>query len=83
VQSVVVLLRREADGPKLSGRLQDHLASGLLYHEFLYNVVRVWDLPAEEILGGGIATLPLAPIASVSSVELPGLIRRMGDRLNR
>ncbi|MFI5455906.1 MAG: Rpn family recombination-promoting nuclease/putative transposase [Isosphaerales bacterium] len=83
VQSVVVLLRREADGPNLSGLLQDHLPSGVRYHEFLYNVVRVWERPAEEILAGDIATLPLAPIASVSSAELPGLIRRMEDRLKR
>jgi predicted transposase YdaD len=28
VQSIVVLLRREADGPSLSGLLQDHLPEG-------------------------------------------------------
>jgi len=81
VQSVVVLLRREADGPNLSGLLQDHLRYGVRCHEFLYNVVRVWARPAEEILAGDLATLPLAPITNVSSAELPGLIRRMEDRL--
>ena len=36
--------------------------------------MRVWERPAEKILAGNIATLPLAPIASVSSAELPALI---------
>ena len=33
-----------------------------MYHEFRYNVVRTWERPADEILAGGLATLPLAPL---------------------
>jgi predicted transposase YdaD len=80
VQSIVVLLRRQADGPALTGMRQDRLPDGVLYHDFRYNVVRVWEKTAEEILAGNVATLPLAPIASVSAAELPGLIRRMEER---
>ena len=80
VQSVIVLLRRKADGPDLTGKLEDHLPSGALYHDFRYNVVRVWERPADEILAGNIATLPLAPIARVSSTELPAVIKRMEER---
>jgi predicted transposase YdaD len=81
VQSIVVLLRRAADGPRLSGELEDRLPSGALYHHFRYNVVRIWEQPVNEILAGSIATLPLAPIARVSSLELPGVIKRMQERL--
>ena len=83
VQSVVVLLRREADGPELTGLLQHRLPDGLLYHEFRYNVVKVWERPVEEILAGDLATLPLAPIARVSAGELPRIIKLMDERIER
>ena len=83
VQSVVVLLRREADGPQITGLLQHRLPDGLLYHEFRYNVVKVWERPVEEILAGDLATLPLAPIARVSAGELPRIIQLMDERIER
>jgi predicted transposase YdaD len=81
VQSVALLLRPEADGPAMSGLLQHRLPDGLLYHEFRYNVVRIRERPVEEILAGGLATLPLAPIARIAADDLPGLIRRMERRI--
>ncbi len=53
-----------------------------LYHDFRYNVARVWERPVDEILAGDFATLPLAPIADVSSTELPVVIKRMGERFD-
>jgi predicted transposase YdaD len=83
VQSVVVLLRKEADGPQITGLLQHRLPDGLLYHEFRYNVVKVWERPVEEILAGDLATLPLAPIARISAGELPRIIQLMDERIER
>jgi predicted transposase YdaD len=57
------------------------LPDGLLYHEFRYNVVKVWERPVEEILAGDLATLPLAPIAQVSAGELPRIIQAMDQRI--
>jgi predicted transposase YdaD len=82
VQSIALLLRPEADGPALSGLLQQRLPDGFLYHEFRYNVVRIWERSVEEILAGGLATLPLAPIAKISAGELPELIRRMEQKID-
>jgi predicted transposase YdaD len=82
VQSVIVLLRRQADSSGLSGKFEDHLPSGFLYHDFRYNVVRVWELPPKKILSGNIATLPLAPIARVSPTELRTVIKRMEKRFD-
>jgi predicted transposase YdaD len=45
-------------------------------------VVRVWQLPPEPLLAGGLALLPLAPISAVTEAELPGIIQRMGQRLS-
>ena len=48
---------------------------------FRYQVVRVWQLPPEPLLTGGLALLPLAPISAVTAAELPGIIERMKQRL--
>ena len=43
----------------------------------------VWELPVDRILAGGIATLPLAPVSTVTPADLPGVIDRMRERLDR
>jgi predicted transposase YdaD len=83
VQSVVVLLRESADGIELTGLLEDRLPDGFLYHQFRYNVVRVWELAVEDILSGDLATLPLAPISRVPTGELPRIIQLMDERIER
>ena len=45
--------------------------------------MRIWERPVEEILAGGMATLPLAPIALVSSAQLPEVVRRMQQRFTQ
>jgi hypothetical protein len=81
VQTIFVLLRPEADGPRFTGTLEEELPDGTGYLSFRYNVVRIWELRAAEILAGDLATLPLAPIARVSDEELPAVIRRVGERI--
>ena len=83
VQSMALLLCPDADGPAMTGLLQHRLPDGLIYHEFRYNVLRTWERPADEILAGGLATLPLAPLARVKENELPTVIQAMQQRLDR
>ena len=83
VQSMALLLCPGADGPAMAGLLQHRLPDGFIYHEFRYNVVRTWERPADEILAGGLATLPLAPLARVKENELPTVIHAMQERLGR
>ncbi|MGC8639159.1 MAG: Rpn family recombination-promoting nuclease/putative transposase [Isosphaeraceae bacterium] len=83
VQSIAVLLRPDADGPALSGLLRQSLPDGTLYHEFHYNVVRVWECPVDQILAGGLGTLPLAPLGKVTENELPAVIQSMRQRLEQ
>jgi hypothetical protein len=80
VRTVVVLLRREADGPEMTDSVRHALPDGRPYLEFRYDVTRIWQKPVEEILAGGVGTLPLAPIAQVAENELPGVIHRMQER---
>ncbi|MFL5341567.1 MAG: Rpn family recombination-promoting nuclease/putative transposase [Gemmataceae bacterium] len=80
VRSVVVLLRPQADGPEMTGVVRQTLA-GEQYLEFHYRILRIWQKPVEEILTGGVGTLPLAPLARVKRPELPAVVRRMRDRV--
>ena len=83
VQSIARRSVSDADGPAMTGLLQQRLPDGLIYHEFRYNVVRTWERPAAEILAGGLATLPLAPLARLNENELPAVIQAMQQRLDR
>jgi predicted transposase YdaD len=79
IESVVLLLRPEAEGPGFTGRL--HYRAPGSEVNFSYHLVRVWELPVETLLTGALATLPLAPIADVRTSELPGVIARMKARV--
>jgi predicted transposase YdaD len=83
VLSVAVLLHPGADSPQLTGRVERALA-GEEPHAFLrYLVLRVWRLSVEELLRGGLGTLPLAPLSDVREEQLPEVVRRMEQRLRR
>jgi predicted transposase YdaD len=82
VQSVVVLLRQQADQPEITGRVERFRPNGRCYLYFEYEVVRVWQIPVEQILEGEIGILPLAPISSVSESDLPEVLRRMEQRVD-
>jgi hypothetical protein len=82
VVSVPVLLRPEADSPQWDGLLKRGLPGEEPIGTLRYEVIRVWELPAEGLLEGGIGTLALAPVANVTEGEVRGVIRRMRERLS-
>jgi hypothetical protein len=82
LRSGAVLLRPEADSPQVTGVNERAFPGEEPYLTFHYQVVRVWQLPAEPLLTGGIALLPLAPISAVTQADLPGIIQRIGRRLS-
>jgi hypothetical protein len=81
VQSVVLLLRPEADGPQITGVVERRLPGGRRYLRFEYDVVRVWQLPSEMLLRGGLGTLPLAPVSDPEPSVLPQIVGRMEERI--
>jgi predicted transposase YdaD len=83
VLSVAVLLRREADSPQLTGVFERSFPGQEPVTLLRYRVIRVWQLPVEQLLAGGLGTLPLAPISDVSEAQVPDVIRRMRARLGR
>src|SRR5579871_1285931 len=82
VQSVVILLRREAGGSGVTG-MAGFQSPGGGSLDFRYQIVRVWERPVEELLAGGLATLPLSPISAVAPEALPEVIRRMEERIEK
>jgi len=83
VRTVAVLLRPEADAPALTGVRRRAVPGEKPYGSFRYQVLRVWQLPVETLLAGGLGTLPLAPISAVTAADLPGIIEKMRQRLSR
>jgi predicted transposase YdaD len=80
VESIVFLLRPEAQGTGFTGALQYQTPGGKGV-DFSYHLIRVWELPVERLLAGPLATLPLAPISQVEAAALPGVIVRMQSRI--
>ena len=63
VRTVVVLLRKSADSPELTGTFQCGFRDEPPYLVFRYEVVRVWQLSPETFFSGGLGILPLTPLA--------------------
>ena len=80
VRSIVFLLRPAAASPRVTGGVRETLDPQSRL-EFDYRLIRVWELPVEQLLTGGLGTLPLAPISAVTSSDLPAIVGRVRDRL--
>jgi predicted transposase YdaD len=82
VASVVVLLRPQANLSVLTGTYQRQVPQASEpYRIFRYQVIRVWELPVQSLLAGGLGRLALAPVSAVSEPELPGVVREMKRRV--
>jgi hypothetical protein len=82
VLSVPVLLCPAADSPQWSGLLQRGFPGHVPLSTLRYEVIRVWELPVEQLLSGGVGTLALAPISNVPESEIRRVIRRVKERLS-
>jgi hypothetical protein len=88
VHSLVVLLRRAADDPALTGRLRYRAVPRRGKMDFAFEVVRLWRVPVRRLLRGGVGTLPLAllgqtPTGVSPRAALADAVRRIDRRLER
>ena len=83
VRNLLVLLHRGADSPLLTGHYERGFSGDPFDVTLRYHCVRVWQVPAEKWLSGGLGLLPLAPLGEISLGELPALIAEMKQRLDR
>src|SRR5438876_11063637 len=83
VRSLLVLLHRGADSPQLTGLYERGFPDEPFYVALRYRIVRVWQVAPEKWLAGGLGLVPLAPLGDVRQEDLPGIIARMKQRLER
>jgi len=88
VHTVVILLRPAADGPELTGRLRYQALPRRGAVDFRYEVVRLWERPARQLLAGGPGTLPLAVLGRLPGDApvregLAGVVAAIDRRLRR
>jgi hypothetical protein len=82
VVSVALLLVPSAEAPGMTGRYRVEAPLGEPW-EFAYRVVRVWQTPAQTLLEGPLALVPLAPISDVPLNKLHPVLAQTGDRIRR
>jgi hypothetical protein len=88
VHSVVVLLRPAANDPSLDTGVHYAVWPERGRVDMGFEVERLWTRPVEQVLAGGLGTLPLAPLCRMpadTALEqaLPGVIRQIDERLTR
>jgi hypothetical protein len=81
VRSLLVLLHQVADSPQLTGLYERSFPGEAFDVALRYQTVRVWQVPADNWLSGGLGLLPLAPLGDMQPGELPSVIARMKERL--
>jgi hypothetical protein len=79
VSVVVILLRPSAEMAAMTGTFPraDRLGQDW---PFPFHVVPVWETPAETIIRGPLAMLPLAPIAGVDPEDFPRVLLAVHNR---
>ncbi|MGO8673697.1 MAG: DUF4351 domain-containing protein [Capsulimonadaceae bacterium] len=75
VWTAAILLRPDAQGPRMTGLMSDDTL------DFRFKVLRVWEIPCDDLLrSGSVALLPLAPISKVATPDLPAVLREVRNR---
>ncbi len=82
-RSFAILLTKGANSPAITGHLERWLPDGTLVHSFHYDVIRVYEIPAEEFLASGLSVVPLAPLGALPNDQLPRVVDRMGERFKK
>jgi hypothetical protein len=88
VHSIIVLLRPQAAHSNLNGSVRYAARPDHGKMDFDYEIVRLWEQPAEDLLAGSLGTLPLAVLGQVTvgvplEQGLAGVLQRLVDRLMR
>jgi hypothetical protein len=88
VHTIVLLLRPEAAHSNMNGLIRYAPRPGRGKMDFSYEVVRLWERPAEELLAGDVGVAPLAMLGRLPegvSLEdgLAAVARRVVERLIR
>jgi len=82
VRSILLLLRRDANARQLTGTLKRNLpGQRKAYNTFHYEILRLWEMPLQSLLAGGLGTLPLAALTDEAESDLRGVVEQIHTRL--
>lgn len=79
VHTIALLLRRDAAGG-VTGTVSRAGTDGREYLRFGYTAVRVWELPADQLLAGGLGTTPLALLTDDAAARMTAVAKRFTER---
>jgi hypothetical protein len=88
VHSILLLLRPQAKHANLTGRVQYAARPARGRMDFGFEVIRLWEIPADELLVSPLATVPLAVLGKLPESlglqdGLADVIRRLVERLRQ
>jgi len=84
VQTLVVVLKQDADSPAFSGTFERSVVGHPNSRNgFTFEVCRVWQLDPEWLLRGCAGILPLVPISAVTDEGVPAIIQQMQQRMDQ
>jgi len=78
----VFLMRPPAEGPGMTGRFEEHDATGKVTRTFTYTIHRAWEMTAEEVTRGP-GTMLLAPLTKSARERMPEVVRLVKEGLDR
>jgi hypothetical protein len=86
VRSIVLLLREQAVHPNMTGRVQYATRPERGKMDFGFEVIRLWEIPSEELLRSSLATAPLAVLGKLPETlrltdSLAAVVRQLAERL--
>jgi predicted transposase YdaD len=86
VHTILVLLRPQAAHANIDGKVSYSARPGRGRMLFEYEVVRLWERPAERLLAGELGLAPLAvlgelPVGTALEDALAAVVRKLVDRL--
>ena len=88
VHSCVLLLRSQAEHPNMTGQVQYASRPHRGKMDFGFEVIRLWEIPAEQLLRSSLATAPLAVLGKLPEAlgltdGLAAVVRQLAERLER
>ena len=88
VHSCVLLLRSQAEHPNMTGHVQYAARPQRGKMDFGFEVIRLWEIPADQLLRSSLATAPLAVLGKLPEAlglkdGLAAVIRQLAERLER
>ncbi len=88
VRSIVLLLREQAVHPNMTGRVQYGTRPERGRMDFRFEVIRLWEIPADQLLRSSLATAPLAVLGKLPETlglkdGLAAVVRQLAERLQR